>query len=186
MNLEIPAGDGGHRHFATYRLPVDTILLDIYPHMHMLGREIKATANLPDGHAKTLVWIKDWSFGWQPRYVFQSPLRLPAGTQINLECVFDNSAANPLNPHSPPRKAYWGEGSDDEMGMCFLQVLTDTAEDFRNVDRRQPGVLPAHIDRLLADLRGTARASNPYRLRRSRFSAIRSAIFDACLGVRTY
>lgn len=133
MNLVIPAGDAHHRHFASYSLPVDTILLDIYPHMHMLGREIKATAFLPEGSTKTLVWIKDWSFGWQPRYVFDRPLRLPAGTRIELDCVFDNSAANPANPHSPPRTVSWGEGSDDEMGMCFFQVLTETSKDFESL-----------------------------------------------------
>ena len=38
---------------------------------------------------------------------------------------YDNSAANPRNPHRPPARAVWGQNTSDEMGDRFgdLQVV---------------------------------------------------------------
>jgi len=33
---------------------------------------------------------------------------LPAGSRIDAECVYDNSAANPRNPSKPPRRVTSG------------------------------------------------------------------------------
>ena len=73
--------------------------------------------------------ISDWDFGWQDVYRVAAPYWLPAGTRIATEYVFDNSAANPRNPESPPARALWGFRSADEMGDVWLQVMTRTAAD---------------------------------------------------------
>ncbi|MBI5757475.1 MAG: redoxin domain-containing protein [Planctomycetales bacterium] len=125
MNLTIPAGAAKFRHRASYVLPVDTVVLDITPHMHQLGREIVATATLPDGRVEPLILIEDWDFNWHDHYVYSRPLRLPRGTRIDVSAVFDNSAANPRNPNFPPRTVRWGEQTSDEMCVCFFQVTTD-------------------------------------------------------------
>jgi len=61
------------------------------------------------------------------------------------EAVFDNSAGNPSNPSSPPRRVTWGDGTLDEMRFCFFLVSADTTEDLVHVvldnlghDLRQP------------------------------------------------
>jgi mono/diheme cytochrome c family protein len=133
MTLEIPAGRREHIHRATYKLPVDTRLLDVYPHMHLHGRKIRATAHLPDGSRQDLIHITDWDYAWQPRYAFRQPLELPRGTRIELECVYDNSTGNPYVPNSPPRNVYWGEGADDEMGLVYFQVLPVRPEDYERL-----------------------------------------------------
>lgn len=125
MDLTIPAGAAKFRHRASYILPVDTVVLDITPHMHQLGREIVATATLPDGHVEPLILIEDWDFNWHDHYVYTRPLRLPRGSRIDVSAVFDNSAANPRNPHSPPRVVRWGEQTADEMCVCFFQITTE-------------------------------------------------------------
>ena len=86
-------------------------------HAHYLAREMKATATLPDGSTKPLIWINDWDFNWQDSYVYKEPFTLPKGTRIDVTLTYDNSADNPRNPISPPRRALWGEQSFDEMGM---------------------------------------------------------------------
>jgi len=131
MQLEIPPGRPRFVHRAGYTLPVDVQLIDVYPHMHMLGREMKAVAVLPDGHSQTLIWVKDWDFRWQPRYVYRRPMHLPHGTSIRLETIYDNSDRNPMNPFSPPRAVEWGEQSTEEMGMVFFQVLADNDGDLK-------------------------------------------------------
>ena len=126
VDLEIPAGAARYHHRAEYTLPVETIVLDATPHMHNLGREIKAVAHLPNGRREPLIWIKDWDFYWQDNYVYGPPIRLAVGTRIELDCWFDNSAGNPLNPNSPPKTVRWGDYATDEMGICYFQVTTDT------------------------------------------------------------
>ena len=123
MTLSIPSGSKQHRHVAEYTLPVDTLVLDVYPHMHLLGRKIRVTAELPEGSKRELINVEDWDYAWQPRYVFRQPLRLPAGTRIVLECVYDNSTGNPYTANSSPKPVFWGEGANDEMGLVYFQVL---------------------------------------------------------------
>ncbi|MBL8820231.1 MAG: redoxin domain-containing protein [Planctomyces sp.] len=135
VELEIPAGQERHLHRAEYTLPVDTILFDVTPHMHVLGKEIRAQAFCPDGTVVPLIWIRDWNFYWQDKYVYQKPLELPQGTRIFLECWFDNSSRNPLNPNSPPRTVFWGDFSNDEMGICYFQATTRTADEYRRLNQ---------------------------------------------------
>ncbi len=77
---------------------------------------MKATATLPDGSTRPLLWIRDWDFNWQDTYVYKKPFTLPKGTRLDATISYDNSADNPRNPITPPRRALWGEQSFDEMG----------------------------------------------------------------------
>jgi hypothetical protein len=79
-------------------------------------------AILPDGTRKPLIRIDDWDFNWQNSYRFREPLFLPAGTVVEVEGHFDNSADNPRNPIKPPVKVHWGEGTHDEMFIGFIAV----------------------------------------------------------------
>lgn len=123
--LYIPAGEAEHRMAGSYTLPHDVTFVAITPHMHLLGREMKATATLPDGKVQPLIWIKDWNFNWQDQYQFAQPLRLPKGTRLDVTARYDNSDKNPLNPNTPPKTVTWGEQTPDEMFICFFLVSTD-------------------------------------------------------------
>jgi Flp pilus assembly protein TadD len=46
-----------------------------------------------------------------------------------MRYVYDNSAANPRNPNSPPRRVLTGPGSDDEMGELLIQLLAANEAD---------------------------------------------------------
>lgn len=131
--LNIPAGASRHLHYASYTLPADTLLLDVAPHMHYLGREMKAIATRPDGTIEKLIWIKDWDFHWQGQYLYEKPLSLPRGTRIDVEAIYDNSVKNPLNPNSPPIRVYWGDASSDEMGICHFRFTCETPEGFQRM-----------------------------------------------------
>lgn len=103
---------------ASIILPWDVNIWQLLPHMHMLGKEMKATAVLPDGTEKSLISIKNWEFNWQMNYRYKEPVALPRGTRINLVAKYDNTAANPNQPNNPPREVRYGEQTNDE--MCFL------------------------------------------------------------------
>lgn len=130
-NLNIPAGAKRFRHTASFTLPADLIILDAAPHMHLLGREMKVTATLPDGTVEPLIWIKDWDFNWQGQYVYTKPLQLPKGTRIKVVAWLDNSTENPLNPNSPPKPVHWGEQTDDEMPLCQFRYTARNLVNYR-------------------------------------------------------
>ncbi|MEQ9411284.1 MAG: redoxin family protein [Fuerstiella sp.] len=135
VNLHIPANAKSHHHHAEWVLPVNTWLLDATPHMHTLGKKIQAIAYRPDGTSEPLIRIDDWDFYWQDSYTFEQPVSLPAGTRIELDCWFDNSEDNPLNPHDPPQAVYWGDFSDDEMAICYFQATTFDYDDYVTLNR---------------------------------------------------
>jgi len=128
-SIDIPPGDGNYQVRDHFTLPVDVDALGITPHAHYLCRDMKAFALLPDGSKRWLVWIQDWNFNWQDQYLYAHPLRLPAGTRIEMLFTYDNTAGNPRNPNQPPRQVRWGPGSADEMAGLHLQVLPVRAED---------------------------------------------------------
>lgn len=132
--LHIPAGEAHHRASGqSAPLPVDVNVLGVGPHMHLLGRQMKAVAETPTGAIIPLIWIKDWDFNWQGAYAYRKPVRLPKGSIVRVECVYDNSAANASNPNSPPRDVSWGEQTTDEMLLFTMQLTTDSMADLRQL-----------------------------------------------------
>jgi len=127
--IDIPAGTADYTIRDSYKLPVDVEVLWINPHAHYLGRELKGYARLPDGTQKWLFFIKHWDFNWQGDYSYREPVFLPKGSEVWMEYSYDNSAANPRNPHQPPRRVQFGPQSSDEMGELWVQVLTHNRQD---------------------------------------------------------
>ena len=58
-------------------------------------------ATLPDGTRRDLVEIDDWDIDRQSVYRFAHPVPLPKGAVLHMRYVYDNSAANVRNPHTP-------------------------------------------------------------------------------------
>src|SRR5262245_37679679 len=128
--IDIAPGDKAYRTRDELTLPIDMEALGVFPHMHLIGRDIKVTAHPPEGKPHSLLWINDWDFNWQNFYQFTKPVKLSAGTRIVLEAVHDNSADNVRNPNQPPKKVTWGEQTTDEMTVAFLQVMPVREEEF--------------------------------------------------------
>jgi hypothetical protein len=122
--IDIPAGEQAYHARDEFTLPVEMEALGVFPHMHLIGREIKITAQ-PPGHKEpfSLLWINDWDFNWQGFYQYESPVKLPAGTQVAMETIHDNSADNIRNPNNPPKRMRWGEQTTDEMSVAILQLV---------------------------------------------------------------
>jgi tetratricopeptide (TPR) repeat protein len=121
--LDIPAGAQDFTVADDLRLPLDVDVLAIYPHAHYLGHLLEAYATLPSGERKWLIKIPSWDPKWQAVYHYREPVFLPRGTLISMRWHYDNSAANPRNPHEPPQRVVGGNQSTDEMAHLWLQIL---------------------------------------------------------------
>lgn len=121
-DIELPPGATDVHVRDEYTVPAPVSVLSVYPHAHYLGKRIEAWAELPGGSRRWLVKIDDWDFDWQDQYRFVKPVRLPAGSTIHMDWSFDNSAANPHNPFSPPRHVRFGQASTDEMAELILEI----------------------------------------------------------------
>ncbi len=121
--IDIPAGEAHYVVRQHFTIPIAIDAIGIIPHAHLICREMKGWAILPNGTKRWLLYIKDWNFNWQDQYRYATPIRLPADTRIEMEFVYDNSAANPHNPNSPPQRVEWGPGVNDEMAGLHVQSI---------------------------------------------------------------
>jgi thiol-disulfide isomerase/thioredoxin len=122
--LTIPPGVADHVQRAGWTVPTDSHLLSMTPHMHLRGKSFMFVAHTPDGRDETLLSVPNYDFNWQSVYRLAEPKALPRGTTLHCEAHFDNSAANPANP-DPGQIVHWGEQTDDEMMIGFIDYYED-------------------------------------------------------------
>jgi Flp pilus assembly protein TadD len=147
--LDIPAGDPDFLVTDEFRVPADLDVLAVYPHAHYLGKLLEAFATLPDGKRRWLIRIPDWDLNWQAVYRLKEPLFLPKGSVISMRFHYDNSAANPRNPNSPPKRVRGGNQASDEMAHLWLQVLPRGTEDQRPL--LQEAMMKSRLEKYPAD-----------------------------------
>ncbi len=117
----IPAGELAFRVDAARTFPTAMTLHAIVPHMHQLGTDFKITIERPADGPSCLADVQ-WDFEHQGMYRLKTPIVLPAGSTIRTTCLYDNSAANEHQFHSPPQDVPFGKASDKE--MCQLTIGT--------------------------------------------------------------
>ena len=121
--IDIEPDEKTYSHAEEFQVPVDIDLLNVYPHAHLLAKRMVSHARLPGGKKVCLLDIAEWDFNWQDEYQYAQPIRLPAGSVIEMEFVYDNSEDNVRNPHSPPKRVLQGSNTDDEMGDLWFQMV---------------------------------------------------------------
>ena len=124
--LRIPADEANYEAAGSQEIKNDITVLQVAPHMHLIGHDMTVTATLPGGDKKPLIRIPDWDFNWQGFYTLQDPLKLPGGSTVNMVAHFDNSTRNPRNPNSPPKRVTWGEQTTNEMCIAFALYTVDS------------------------------------------------------------
>jgi hypothetical protein len=126
--FKIPAGETAYEVKAALPIPLflDAKLIQIAPHMHLLGKKIKVELQR-GSDIQSLIRIDDWDFHWQGFYTYQQEVPLRSGSTIRLTCTYDNSENNPENPNAPPKVVGWGEGTQDEMCLAYMGVTFDFA-----------------------------------------------------------
>ncbi len=121
LELSIPPGVRDHSVSRTWAINRDVELLSLFPHMHLRGKSFRYELIHPDGSEEVLLDVPRWDFNWQHRYVFATPRRVMAGSQLRCAAVYDNSADNPANP-DPSATVRAGTQSWDEMFNGYFDV----------------------------------------------------------------
>ncbi len=106
-----------------FDVPSDISVLTLNPHMHLLGKKFKAYAVTRMYETIPLIRINQWDFRWQYFYTFPKPVKIPGGSKMIVEAVYDNTSNNPNNPFDPPRLVRDHEGSmksTDEMLQLII------------------------------------------------------------------
>lgn len=111
----------------------DTNMLDWFPisvfsslpHSHKICTEIENYAYKASGTPDTipLMKINDWEFHWQFYYYYRNLVKIPPGYRWHGIHTYDNTAANPHNPYSPPQLIIPGVNSNDEMFYDSFQIM---------------------------------------------------------------
>lgn len=124
-NLVIPPDSIKHVS-SRYTVPEDISILTINPHMHLIGKSFKAYALKPGGDTIRLVHIPRWDFNWQYFYTFRKMLKIPKGSTLVAEGIYDNTRDNINNPNNPPKEVRDQQGSmrvTDEMFQLIISYL---------------------------------------------------------------
>lgn len=94
-------------------------VLNYLPHMHVRGVAAKYVAYLPDGTQETVLDVPRYDYNWQLYYEYPEPRLFPAGTRIEVQMTFDNSAENESNP-DPNKATRFGLETTDEMALGWM------------------------------------------------------------------
>lgn len=162
--IDVAAGNADFEIAQSFTLPVAVEAVQVGGHAHYICREMELRATLPQGRRIDVLTIDDWDLDWQDQYQFQQPLELPAGTRLDVRLKYDNSADNPENPFSPPRRITWGRESTDEMGSVTLLVVAKDPGDHAELEQAARKLLTdsvragvaGGVDQIRGNMRGWA------------------------------
>jgi hypothetical protein len=136
-SMQIPAGnpsvvhnykDNPQMFFDLFGVPIDTskgfrIWAAMF-HMHELGQQGYVRVHHRGGSTVEILNIPKWEFHWQREYYLQDAVSVGPNDDLELQCVFDNSASGqPVvnGAQRAPHDVNWGETSEDE--MCVVNLL---------------------------------------------------------------
>ncbi len=130
--FEIPPGDPNYKVESTRTYGKEVQMLSVFPHMHLRGKDFHYELIYPDGHKETILNMPRYDFNWQTSYIFNEPLKLPAGTTLHCTAHFDNSADNPANP-DPSIPVRWGDQTWEEMMIGWFDIAVPKDWDIGDV-----------------------------------------------------
>jgi hypothetical protein len=117
----IPPNDANYLSEADSTFKRDTILLSMFPHMHLRGKSFRYEVTYPDGRQETLLDVPHYDFNWQNNFILAEPKLLPKGTKMHCTAYFDNSEDNLANP-DPTEEVRFGPQTWHEMMIGWYDV----------------------------------------------------------------
>lgn len=110
-DIWIPPRTTGHTVTSTISLEKGGTLWAVQPHMHLLGKRLRA--ELDAGAKSCLLDVPSWDYHWEEMHFYEGGgIDAPPGARVDLTCVYDN-------PTDQPRK--FGFDLYDE--MCELVAI---------------------------------------------------------------
>ena len=129
LGIDIEAGSPNEVEEKTFDIPFTATAIGVLPHMHVLGKTIRAEHVSGEGERTCMVDINAWDFNWQQIYLYDADqeVALKGGDALHLSCSYDNSPENqPVinGQQMEPRNVEWGDGTFDEMCLTYVVVKT--------------------------------------------------------------
>jgi hypothetical protein len=121
--LMIPPQKSDYRAEAWHKFTRDTVLLALFPHMHLRGKAFRYELRMPDGRSEVLLDVPRYDFAWQSTYTLEKPRLIPKGAEMHCVAHYDNSTENIANPN-PNRVVTWGDQTWDEMMIGYFDATT--------------------------------------------------------------
>jgi hypothetical protein len=108
----------------TWPLHTSGNIVELAPHMHLLGLGMKFVLNPGTSTQQTLLNVTDYDFHYQRGYVLPKPIPITPGDTIGITCTYNPQLQEelPILRKVPPHFVTWGDGSTDE--MCLGLVFT--------------------------------------------------------------
>ena len=107
-------------------------IVELAPHMHLLGVGMKFVLNPGKPDQQTLLNVTDYDFHYQRGYVLSKPVPVTPGDTIGITCTYNPQLQQelPLLRKVPPHFVTWGDGSTDEMclGLIFTTPSNGVSE----------------------------------------------------------
>ena len=107
-------------------------IVELAPHMHLLGVGMKFVLNPGTPTQKTLLNVTNYDFHYQRGYDLSKPVPVSRGDTIGITCTYDPTEQQelPILRKVPPHFVTWGDGSTDEMclGLIFMTPPTNESE----------------------------------------------------------
>ena len=98
----------------------DMSVMSVFPHMHLLGKEMECFAVTPLNDTINLIRVNNWDFEWQGFYFFKKFIKIPAGSMMYASGSYDNTVSS-SNPN--PVTVQSGYNTQDEMFVFLFQFL---------------------------------------------------------------
>jgi hypothetical protein len=95
-------------------LPGSISLLSVFPHMHLLGQQIKSYGLTAAGDTIKLIDIPQWDFHWQDFYFFKQLQKIPTGGKLKGEGSYFNSTPSTVGA---------GLNTADEMFLVYFHWM---------------------------------------------------------------
>ena len=135
FEIDVPPGATDHVLQDAWRLPCAVELIGVLPRAGDVCRSLElfavneATGSDEPATARHLLRIPAWDTHFRRPYLFEQPVPLDEATLIAARWTLDNSADNPANPSSPPRRVTLGPKATDELvGMVLWVAPVDPAD----------------------------------------------------------
>jgi hypothetical protein len=118
---------------------MDVTVLGFLPHMHLRGKSCRYELTTPDKQREVLLDVPRYDFNWQLLYRLAQPRTFKKGSILKFTATFDNSAGNPANP-DPAAKVHWGEQTDDEMIVGYVEYFVPVGSGTSSTDGAPPSL----------------------------------------------
>lgn len=124
-NVRIPALAPAHRILSQKEIGEDIEVHNVAFHMHKRGSGMKLSFEFPNGEIHPVYSVPNYKSVYQRGFTLNPPLRVPRGSKLLLEAVYDNSVGNPAitNPNAEIR-----EGLDNDTHEMMKLVYLYSVE----------------------------------------------------------